>query len=495
MINNLLSFMDVLATTGSIVIAVLVLLATITVHEAGHYFVGKIFKFKINEFAIGMGPAIFKRTLKSGEIFSVRLFPLGGFCAFEGEDENIPATEQDAEKLADENVEKLTDAVENTAEDNVQEKPRFSPNAFNNKKPWQRILVLIAGATMNFIFATIIVVTNFAIFGHTAYQPMEIMQSANYSESYSLAEGDTIRAINGRFIYMSVDIIESLNGKKKGDIVKVDVIRNGKQQTVDVMLRKDVSAKGLIDYDSVFSALGIGSVPAFVCNETAIFPNGEYLLKLGDKPEYKDCTRVYTEVDFFAFLATKQSGDKVSVWITDSTAESGKSLFEFQLGEGWNGVDKTDIDAQKQFFGIESVKYSYQINTTTTRLSFVELLFRPIVYGFKTIWLTFVSVTGLFNGSVPLNSVTGPIGTISITAEFVGLGLSYVLEIMALIGFSVGIFNLLPIPALDGARAVFVAIEWVRGKPIDRKIEGTIHLIGLFVLLGIAIFFDILQFI
>ena len=83
---NLLAASAVLKNIGYIAIAVLILLVMITVHEAGHYFVGKIFKFKINEFAIGMGPAIFKKKLKSGEDFSIRLLPLGGFCAFEGED-------------------------------------------------------------------------------------------------------------------------------------------------------------------------------------------------------------------------------------------------------------------------------------------------------------------------------------------------------------------------------------------------------------------------
>ena len=63
---NLLAASAVLKNIGYIAIAVLILLVMITVHEAGHYFVGKIFKFKINEFAIGMGPAIFKKKLKSG---------------------------------------------------------------------------------------------------------------------------------------------------------------------------------------------------------------------------------------------------------------------------------------------------------------------------------------------------------------------------------------------------------------------------------------------
>ena len=110
---------------GYVAIAILILMVMITIHELGHYVVGKIFKFKINEFAIGMGPAVFKRMLKSGEVFSIRLFPFGGFCAFDGEDEDG--------KEAD-------------------------PNAFNNKKPWQRILVLIAGATMNYILALIIII-------------------------------------------------------------------------------------------------------------------------------------------------------------------------------------------------------------------------------------------------------------------------------------------------------------------------------------------------
>ena len=105
---NLLSFASVMSTVGSVCLAILILLAMITVHEFGHYVAGKIFHFKINEFAIGFGPKLFSRTKKNGEVFSVRLLPLGGFCAFEGEDEENP-----------------------------------HPDAFNNKRPWQRIIVLL----------------------------------------------------------------------------------------------------------------------------------------------------------------------------------------------------------------------------------------------------------------------------------------------------------------------------------------------------------------
>ena len=85
---GLLSASGVLTTVWSVIKALLVLLFMITVHELGHYLVAKIFDFRVNEFSIGMGPAIFKKQKKNGEVFSVRILPLGGYCAFEGEDED-----------------------------------------------------------------------------------------------------------------------------------------------------------------------------------------------------------------------------------------------------------------------------------------------------------------------------------------------------------------------------------------------------------------------
>ena len=87
MLNNLLSAADVWRTIGSVLLAILILLVMITIHEFGHYIAGKIFHFKINEFSIGFGPALFKKkNKKTGELFAVRLIPLGGYCAFDGED-------------------------------------------------------------------------------------------------------------------------------------------------------------------------------------------------------------------------------------------------------------------------------------------------------------------------------------------------------------------------------------------------------------------------
>lgn len=75
------------STVGSIVLAILILLVMVTIHEFGHYIAGKILGFRIDEFSVGFGPALFKRrSKKTGELFALRLIPLGGYCAFAGED-------------------------------------------------------------------------------------------------------------------------------------------------------------------------------------------------------------------------------------------------------------------------------------------------------------------------------------------------------------------------------------------------------------------------
>ena len=98
-VSNLLANLGSLRSFGGVVLAIVILLAMITIHEFGHYIAGKILGFKINEFSIGFGPALFKkRSKKTGEIFALRIIPLGGYCAFDGEDEIESEEEKDGEE-------------------------------------------------------------------------------------------------------------------------------------------------------------------------------------------------------------------------------------------------------------------------------------------------------------------------------------------------------------------------------------------------------------
>lgn len=224
---SLLSAASVFSAIGSVVVAVLILLVMITVHEFGHYVAGKIFKFKINEFAIGFGPALFKHTKKNGEIFSVRALPLGGYCAFEGEDED-----------------------------------KDDPAAFNNKKPWQRIIVLISGALMNYILAVLVIIVSFFACGQLLLMTLETEDSSytaagNYIESeYKFQDRDVIIACEGKNIYLTSDLMDALEGLKDGELAKFKISRvfedGRKIVEVEIMMRADADFSGMTDTNSVW---------------------------------------------------------------------------------------------------------------------------------------------------------------------------------------------------------------------------------------------------
>ena len=183
---NLLAAADVLRTVGSVLLAILILLAMITVHECGHYLAGRLLRFRIQEFSVGFGPALFKRTKKNGEVFALRLIPLGGYCAFAGEEE-----EEGKEAL---------------------------PGAFYRQKPWRRVLVLLAGAAMNYLFALLLIILSFFACGQLQFMAVRVQPAAtSFETAHSLQEGDVILACEGRDVYLVSDLMQALEGKEAGD--------------------------------------------------------------------------------------------------------------------------------------------------------------------------------------------------------------------------------------------------------------------------------------
>lgn len=454
-------------TAGYVLLAILILMIMITVHELGHYLVGKAFKFKINEFAIGMGPAIFKRTMKSGEIFSIRLFPFGGFCAFDGED-------QDGD----------------------------DPNAFNNKKPWQRILVLVAGATMNYLLALLIIIISMSAYGQsTLGMQYGRHDDAIYGTSIeeqipadkSINDGEYIVSLtrNGKKsnIYMTVDLISSLNHAKKGDVVTAELISGGKTVKRDIILRADVECKNLTEVTKAYDALGMGYAMQLEANGSSPFIKGDFLIKIGAPDvEYKNATFVYTPDDVAYVLKDKAVGDTVWFWTTRDTK------YVYTFGSSWSACEKTG-DGVMNYLGIKETARNYFVTATYVRHGFFKTIGHSFGYSFKIGGTVFRTLGQLLTGKLGLNAVGGTITTIKTTSEVISYGFRYALEIMAFIGVNLAVFNLLPIPALDGARVVFCVIEWIRKKPVSRKVEGIIHAVGLIVILGFAILVDILQFI
>lgn len=97
-----------------------------------------------------------------------------------------------------------------------------------------------------------------------------------------------------------------------------------------------------------------------------------------------------------------------------------------------------------------------------------------------------VAVIGMFQGTVPVD-VAGPVGIVSIIGEQANQGLQNLLLLTAILSINLAIINLLPLPALDGSRLVFLAVERLRGRPINREREGMVHFIGLLLLMGLMV--------
>ncbi|MBQ4587574.1 MAG: site-2 protease family protein [Clostridia bacterium] len=490
--NNLLAVAPWLSTVFSVIVAILILLATITVHEFGHYIVGKLLKFKINEFAIGMGPAIYKKVKKNGEVFSIRIFPLGGFCAFEGEDEDDETVKKKNQKTQEVYE---ADYPDKKQEDKKPPEPKkLSENAFNNKKPWQRILVLIAGAAFNFVVAVIIVVISFVGYGHLALSTYEMAAPPSQTaETLSLKEGDALVKIDGKFLYFTTDMVSALDGKKQGDIVTVTVKRGGKIVEQQVSLRYDVNVDNMADANPCFKALGVASVLHVKGGEGTPLSDGAYIYRFKeDGKDYADSTRVYTAEDLYERLKLLNPNETLTVYIPDS--KTGQRVeYTFTAPSNFNNVDLNNQTEVLKAFHIEETSLSYQLDSVSVKFGFFENVGRGVVYAFKSVPVTLQSFWELISGKLPVSNVSGPIGTITMTTQMVSMGFKYVLNIASLIGLSVAIFNLLPIPALDGARAVFVIIEWIRKKPINRNVEGIIHFVGLIVLVVFALLIDALK--
>ncbi|MCH5165729.1 MAG: site-2 protease family protein [Clostridiales bacterium] len=403
----------------------------VLIHELGHYTTAKILGFTIEEFSVGFGPKIFSKRRKNGELFSLRVLPLGGFCSFLGEDDdeqdksvkeqtqvNSSAADVNADESATTSGEKTSVETQDKSHDDdllsyvmkskidedsaaretakALDKPvRLDKNGnpaltFNQQKPWKRIIVLLGGVVFNFLSAIIFSLIYIWAVGCPAPQIVEV-KSFDGVPYCDLQKGDIIVGVNGTNISVMNPYNDLMSGIKEGQTVTFKVDRGGKIVTVEATKQKinDVDNEG--------------------------------------KP--------YTYVGFGFVSST-----------------------EFVGGNAANAF-----------------KYC-------------------VPYTFKLSWAILGSFGQLITGKMPITSVSGPVGSVKLMAEISIANWRNILILLPLLASNLAMFNLLPFPALDGARVIFTTVEWIRKKPNNRKVEGMINFIGLAVLLLFVLIVDILSF-
>ena len=316
----------------------------VIVHEFGHFITAKRGGVQVNEFWIGMGPTLLKKE-RNGTLYCLKLLPFGGACVMEGED-----GESD------------------------------SAHSFGKASLPRRMLIVAAGALMNFLIGFLIVLA--------VTQP---------------------------------------NGPNGGYIVST-----------------------LADVDPASTAAGE--------------------LQAGDEILSVDGYRILVRTDFEMALSR---GADTTYEVTVRRDGEKLSLPAVRLEAAVEGEDG------RKMIGLT---FAEQPDSIGMHLSMAA---RTSVNYARLVW---VSLGMLVSGQVGVDQLSGPVGVASVMATTASYSLAAFLQLVAFISINLGVMNLLPLPALDGGRLMFLIIEGIRRKPVPPQYEGYIHAAGLMLLLALMVY-------
>jgi regulator of sigma E protease len=319
----------------TVIYAVILFVMLIFPHELGHFTVAKAVGVRVNEFAFGMGPAIFQRQ-KGETLYSIRLIPIGGYCAMEGENEESE-----------------------------------SSRAFNNKPVWAKISVLLAGSAMNVLIAILAMTLVMGYIG-TATTTIDEVQTGTPAYEAGLLSEDKVLSVNGTPIEKWNDIAAAIGSGE--DRLSITVERNGEEETFEMTPEKT--------------------------------EDGRYIIGVTSKVSHNALTAV---------------------------SNGAKGTWSMTKG-------------------------------------------------------MFSALAQLVSGEVSTDELSGPVGIVSLVSETKNYGMIYFGYLVALISLNLALMNMLPLPALDGGRIIFVIIRKITGKMISDNLEGKIHGAGMILLFGFMIF-------
>lgn len=371
----------------TVIATVLIFLLMISLHEFGHFISGKLLGFNVLEYAVGFGPAIFKKQGKK-TLYSVRIIPFGGFCKFAGEDGENEQGEGD----------------------------------FNRQPGWRRIIVLAAGAVFNIILGFFLFMIVTLTIGSIRTNEIKDIVPGSYLEENGVMPGDEIIEINGHNVDFYNDIDLATGGITEDSVIDIKVKRDGEKLDFKIPLSEE-----------------------------------------------------RTKVSYFEDFARQETfvNGKLSDTLDASYSE------------------KFPKDEKKVGTQTEDIRYILGLIVNVEKVNITNILPNSYYMTKYIVKLVCNAVSDLITGNVGIEQLSGPVGIVTVvndavkTREYAILNL---LNLTALLTINLGIFNLLPLPALDGGRIIFVLIEMIRRKPIPPEKEGLVHSIGFILLILLMVF-------
>lgn len=416
----------------NILVAIIIFSVIVVFHELGHFLLAKKNGIEVTEFSLGMGPRLLS-TVKGNTRYSLKLFPIGGSCMMVGED-----GEEDG------------------------------PGSFGHASVWGRISVVAAGPIFNFILAFVFALVITSVMGYDPPKVLSVEENSPAEEA-GLQVGDIITSFQGKPISIGRDIslYESLYGMQQ-DQIKMTVKRDGKK--IDLNFKAASEKKYM---------LGFSYVPDGEPEITEVFVDGAMMkagVLAGDVITAVDGTKVSTGEELQTYLGEHPLGENA---VTITVSRDGKEK-EFTV----QPTVRTQVSTgfvynlyreKTNFFGVlkySAVEVRYWISSTIDSLGL------------------------LIKGTFRVNDLSGPIGIVDAIGSSVEEAKSEGTVVMwmqmfywaILLSANLGVMNLLPLPALDGGRLVFLLIEAVTKKKVNPNIEGMIHFAGFVLLMALMVF-------
>lgn len=416
----------------NILVAIIIFSVIVVFHELGHFLLSKKNGIEVTEFSLGMGPRLLS-TVKGNTRYSLKLFPIGGSCMMVGED-----GEEDG------------------------------PGSFGHASVWGRISVVAAGPIFNFILAFVFALVITSVMGYDPPKVLSVEENSPAEEA-GLQVGDIITSFQGKPISIGRDIslYESLYGMQQ-DQIKMTVKRDGKK--IDLNFKAASEKKYM---------LGFSYVPDGEPEITEVFVDGAMMkagVLAGDVITAVDGTKVSTGEELQTYLGEHPLGENA---VTITVSRDGKEK-EFTV----QPTVRTQVSTgfvynlyreKTNFFGVlkySAVEVRYWISSTIDSLGL------------------------LIKGTFRVNDLSGPVGIVDAIGSSVEEAKSEGTVVMwmqmfywaILLSANLGVMNLLPLPALDGGRLVFLLIEAVTKKKVNPNIEGMIHFAGFVLLMALMVF-------
>tara|TARA_B100000965_G_scaffold133828_1_gene111410 strand:- start:11905 stop:13251 length:1347 start_codon:yes stop_codon:yes gene_type:complete len=444
--------LDTLLYAGAFIGLLFVL---VVIHECGHYFVARFFGVHCPRFSFGMGPVIYKKVDKHGTEFALSAFPLGGYVSMI------------TQKMFEIEPELKNEFTEEQLKKTFDTKPKL-----------QRAAIMFAGPLANFILAILI----FSFIFSSTPDPKSIIVIDSTNDISTFNQGDQIISIDSVNVYERKDIsLELLSKAGMSGQIAIDVYKVNLDQTKTITLDVDNFLTDSKQQENPVSALGISIKMKSLPIIGSILPGGA---------AEKAGLMVNDQI-----ISINNSGILYASEISPALNALNTNFVDIEVLRGnKTNIIPVELNLVENAEGIQSRLLGIQFGL---KRSFFASFIKGSKETYNLSVKTLQFIGKMLTGNMGTENLSGPIGIAKMAGDTAQAGILPFLYLMALLSISLGVLNLLPIPALDGGQLTLLGVEAIRGSPLPDKVENFVYATGtvmIIFLMVFAVFNDVARF-